>query len=109
MDPVLPVLSLAEVKTLDQGPAPLYVLLLPEVPDPSSGVVLPEVSGVGHSHTLQARRSVASHPIGLTSSRGDISSRASPTSSLDRSCKRSFLCRPHQTTMLVWKSPWTTR
>ena len=43
MDPVLPVLSLAEVKTLDQGPAPLYVLLLPEVPDPSSGVVLPEV------------------------------------------------------------------
>ena len=42
MDPILPLRSLAEVKTLDQGPAPLYVLLLPEVSDPSSGVVLPE-------------------------------------------------------------------
>jgi len=43
MDPVPPLRSLAEVKTLDQGPAPLYVLLLPEVSNPSSGVILPEV------------------------------------------------------------------
>ena len=43
MDPVPPLRSLEEVKTLDQGPAPLYVLLLPEVSNPSSGVILPEV------------------------------------------------------------------
>lgn len=37
------VLSLVDVKTLDQGPVPLYVLLLPEVSDHASGVALPEV------------------------------------------------------------------
>ena len=102
------VLSLVGVKTLDQGPVPLYVLLLPEVSDHASGVALPEVQVLAIPVLAGRDGLLLAIPADSFPPEVIYPQESPPPRALIGPAKR-FLFMPLQTTMLVWKGFWIIR
>ena len=103
------VLSLVDVKTLDQGPVPLYVLLLPEVSDHASGVALPEVQVLAIPVLAGRDGLLLAIPADSFPPRGDLPTRVPSSSSFDRPCKEDFCSCCFRRRCWFWKGFWIIR